>query len=144
MSKEASMEPNMEALVNLPTGNIQSMWECKDRNGDAYVKMLQFGDLAEVEEHSTQINHIFNMLQGHAEVGHEYFTGDPQWVAYLSSGLVILDSLNDHIDQWGMARIPGNVRLAVHGLQAKLGRQLTNFGRDTHVIMGAPYNGRGP
>ena len=127
-----------------PTGVIQSRWECLDRNGNTYVKILQFKGSAQVEEHKTQLHIMFTLLQGLAKSDPKSFTEDHQRLTYNSLGAVVLGRLTDHIDQWGMARIPGNVRLAVHVLQAKMSCQLIDFGTDPDVILGAPYNGLGP
>ena len=125
-------------------GIIHSRWKCFDRNGDTYVKLLQFEKLAEVEEHKTQLKSLLTMLQGLAEGDPESFTADHQRLTYNGLGTVVMGCLTNHIDQWGMCRIPGNVRLAVHVLQAKMSCELIDFGPDPDVVLGAPYNGLGP
>lgn len=126
---------------------FQSMWTAEDPKGGTYVKWLQFSSMDAHDRHRRHINAIYDQLatlDHNHNVEHDLSAHNVHGDRYVERGDLIQLMVNCHVREWGVGRVPGQVREGVHELQLNLRRTLTDFGPDVGVVEGTPYNGRGP
>ena len=122
------------------TGHISNISEGVDRFGKAYCKVLRFSNGGDMARHTNELNSLWQALNNNAAT---HQAGIAEWDDFEANSVAILCRVVRHTREWGVARLPTNIREPVHELEDVLGRKRTDFGPDVGVTQGAPYDGVG-
>ena len=122
------------------TGRFHIISEGVDRCNKPYEKVLRFSNVGDATRHRNEQNSLWEALNNNAAT---YQAGLVEWEECRANGLAILSRVVRHMREWGVARLPTNIREPVHELEDVLGQNRTDFGPDVGVTQGAPYNGVG-
>ena len=125
------------------TRHVQLIHHGRDRHGAVYNKLLRFNSRVHADLHSQSIRDIITLLDSISRVDAASITTEELCDAYMTMGHATLMKVAENVHAWTMDRLPGDVRLAVHGLQDCMTHQRTDFGSDPDVISGEPYVGTG-
>ena len=127
-------------MTNNLTGHISNIFEGVDRFSKAYRKVLRFSNGGDMPRHTNELNSLWQALNNNT-AAHQ--AGVTEWEEFRANGAAILCRVVWHTREWGVARLPTNIREPVHELEDVLGQNRTDFGPDVGVTQGAPYNGVG-
>ena len=122
------------------TGRFHIISEGVDRFNKPYEKVLRFSNGGDVTRHRNEQNSLWQELNDNAAV---HQGGGVEWEDFRATSVAILCRVVQHTREWGVARLPTNIREPVHELEDVLGQNRTDFGPDVGVTHGAPYNGVG-
>ena len=122
------------------TGHILNVLEGVDRLGHPYLKVIRFSTGGDMTRHTNELDSLWQALNNSA-AAHQ--AGVADWEEFRADGMAILCRVVRHTREWGVARLPTNIREPVHELEDVLGQNRTDFGPDVGVTQGAPYNGVG-
>lgn len=94
-----------------------------------YTKMFAFSSPQQLESHQSELVDIVHLLN-------TYLAKDDQTPEGVEHMIRIV---NRYGRKWGYLRVPANVRHAVNYKQATAGLRLTDYGTDSGVTEGVPY-----
>ena len=127
-------------MTDNQTGRISVEVDGVDRFGNPYCKVLRFSNVGDMERHPKELKSLWQALHDNAAV---HQAGGMEWEDFRATSVAILCRVVQHTREWGVARLPTNIREPVHELEDVLGQNRTDFGLDVGVTQGAPYNGVG-
>lgn len=108
-----------------------------DRCGNPYTKEISFSSAGDRLWYMGEMDILLESFAYH-ERGEK---AGVQSDILEESARAIVTAVALHIEEWGTARLPSNIRMSVHALQDTLDDVTrTDFGPDVGVTMGAPYN----
>ena len=137
-----------------------------DRFNNPYVKHIRYTSYGDMIRHTNELGSLFMSLCENSENASAYHAGaglnkdeesenasatqprvgpnnDEDRAAFRAKSVAILCRVARHTREWGVARLPINIREPVHELEDAIERNRTDFGPVVGVTQGAPYNGTG-
>lgn len=123
-------------MTDSETGVHIDTIEGVDRFGNRYEKEVCFSSTQDLLRHKEELDSLLASI-AHHEGGEK--TCVPRDALEVSA-MAILTVVATHIEDWGAARLPSNIRNPVHVLQDSLNVTRTDFGVDVGVTIGALYN----
>ena len=130
-------------MADNQTGRITNFHEGVDRFNNPYVKLIRYSNGEDMIRHNVEMKSLWTSLNRHASDFQTGLNSEEQRMAFRATSTAILVKVARHTREWGVARLPTNIREPVHELEDAIERNRTDFGPDVGVTQGAPYNGTG-